>query len=62
MNDCFTCSFIILGNSGESRSYNDDDEHRGIRVRLYEYAKHVPYGTICAIIDDQARGGRGKRR
>jgi hypothetical protein len=30
-NNCFTRSFI-LGNSGESKSYNDNDEHCGTRV------------------------------
>jgi hypothetical protein len=55
MNNCFTHSFI-LGNSGESKSYDDDDEHCGTRVREREPL------TICVIIDDQARGGRGKRR
>jgi hypothetical protein len=55
MNNGITHSFI-LGNSGESKSYSDDDEHCGTRVREREPR------TICVIIDDQARGGRAKKR
>jgi len=36
MNNCITHSFI-LGNSGESKSYNDDDEHKD------ENENHLPY-------------------
>ena len=32
-NNCFARSFI-LGNSGESKSYNDDDEHWNMSVRM----------------------------
>ena len=41
---------------GESKSYNDDDEHCGTRVR-----EQQPL-TICAIVDEQTRGERGKRK
>jgi hypothetical protein len=52
MNNCSTYSFI-LGNSGESKA-TTMMMSTGTRVREREPR------TICAIIDDQARGGGGR--
>ena len=55
MNNSFTHSFIV-GSGGESKSYNDGDEHCGTRVRELQLL------TIRAVVDKQARRGRGKKK